>query len=128
MAPAPDGGTAPLRVLMVEDDVLVASVVASALRAQGHQVRCCHTADEAMRALLTDEPFDVLFTDVVMPGGMSGVELVAWAHAQRPGLAALAATGYADNLNQLDVPVLRKPYDMQTLLQALAELGRRTGG
>lgn len=128
VAPAPDGGTAPLRVLMVEDDVLVASVVASALRAQGHQVRCCHTADEAMRALLTDEPFDVLFTDVVMPGGMSGVELVAWAHAQRPGLAALAATGYADNLNQLDVPVLRKPYDMQTLLQALAELGRRTGG
>ena len=111
-----------LRLLMVEDDALVASVVASTLRALGHDVHVCHSADEAMRLLNTNEGFDALFTDVVMPGSMSGVELVDWAMERWPGMAVVVATGYADNVNQLTVPVIRKPYDMETLQRTLAEV------
>lgn len=126
-APA-DGDSAPalslpnLRLLMVEDDALVASVVSSALRASGHQVRVCHSADEAIQVLLTGEPFDVLFSDVVMPGSMNGVELVNWAKVHRAGMAAVVATGYADNVHALNVPVIRKPYDIETLQRGLAEV------
>ena len=113
---------------MVEDDALVASVVASALRAAGHEVQVCHSADEAVAALLGGAPFDLLFTDVVMPGSMNGVELVNWARLHRADMAALVATGYADNVNALSVPVIRKPYDIETLHRALAEAARRRAG
>lgn len=110
-----------LRVLMVEDDALVASVVASALRAAGHHVQLCHSADDAIAALAGGEAFDVLFSDVVMPGSMNGVELVHWARQQRPDMAALVATGYADNVSALTVPVIRKPYDIETLLRGIEQ-------
>ncbi len=116
-----------LKVLMVEDDALVASVVASALRGAGHDVQVCHSADQAVEALLTDKPFDVLFSDVVMPGSMNGVELVGWARTHRPDLAAIVATGYADNVDALSVPVIRKPYDVETLQRALSEAAVRGG-
>src|SRR5205085_1902607 len=58
----------PLRVLFVEDDLLVSSVVVPALRAAGHAVRHCHTGDAAARALQDGGLFDVVFSDVVMPG------------------------------------------------------------
>ncbi len=128
-AAAPPASAHPeLRVLMVEDDVLVASVVASALRAAGHQVQVCHSADEAVEVLLTGAPFDVLFSDVVMPGAMNGVELVNWARLHRADVAALVATGYADNVDALSVPVIRKPYDIETLQRGLAEAARRRPG
>ena len=113
-----------LQVLMVEDDALVASVVASALRTAGHCVRVCNSADDAVAVLGTGEPFDVLFTDVVMPGTMNGIDLVTWAQTHRPELAAVVATGYADNVNALTVPVIRKPYDIETLQGFLIEARR----
>ncbi len=116
--------TAPFSLLMVEDDALIASVVSAALGATGHQVRVCHSADEAIQALLSEEHFDVLFSDVVMPGSMNGVDLVNWAKAQRPTMAAVVATGYADNVSAISVPVIRKPYEIETLQRGLAEAVR----
>jgi signal transduction histidine kinase len=113
-----------LRLLMVEDDALVASVVASALRASGHHVHVCHSADEAVEELLKDASFDVLFTDVVMPGAMNGIDLVNWASVRRANLAAVVATGYADNVSALNVPVIRKPYDIETLQRVLGSASR----
>ncbi len=115
--PAPPGPG--LSVLMVEDDALVASVVSSALVNAGYRVRVCGSADEAVAVLAGGEGFDVLFTDVVMPGTMNGIDLVSWAQVHRAHMAAVVATGYADNVSELTVPVLRKPYDIETLQQAL---------
>ncbi|MFG6415158.1 ATP-binding protein [Roseateles sp. DC23W] len=111
-----------LSVLMVEDDALVVSVVAAALRSVGHRVQACHSADEAVEVLRTGASFDVLFSDVVMPGSMNGVELIHWARQLRPDLAAVVATGYADNVSTLSVPVIRKPYDFDTLQRVLDEV------
>ncbi|RZL37495.1 MAG: hybrid sensor histidine kinase/response regulator [Rubrivivax sp.] len=102
-----------LRVLLVEDDLLVASVVTAALEGRGCQLRACKDADEAIRVMGTGEPFDVLFTDVVMPGSMNGIELAGWAKEHRPDLAVVVATGYADNVSDISVPVLRKPYGIE---------------
>jgi CheY-like chemotaxis protein len=109
-----------LRILMVEDDVLVASVVPAALEHEGHQVTLCRTADEA-RALLErqDCGADVLFTDIVMPGSMTGLELVEWCRTHCPQLPALVATGYTARAPGGSWKVLRKPYAIEDLLDAL---------
>lgn len=119
--PAPAAAGRPLRVLMVEDDVLISSVVAPALEAGGHRVVLCGHADEARAVLARGEPFDVLFTDVVMPGSMSGVDLVQWCARHLPGLPAVVATGYSMQAPDGQRHLLRKPYSVDDLLRALHE-------
>jgi CheY-like chemotaxis protein len=99
--------------------VLVSSVVVPALESEGHRVALCGTADEAMKRLLSGEPFDVLFTDVVMPGRLTGMDLVQWCRRHRPDLPSVAATGYTAQAADGDTQVLRKPYGLDALLNAL---------
>src|SRR6185312_15701965 len=109
----------PLRVLFVEDDLLVSSVVVPALRASGHSVRHCLTGDAAVRALQDGGLFDVVFTDVVMPGSLSGLDLAAWCQANIPAMAVIVATGYTTQHIDSGVKVLSKPYSMDSLLMEL---------
>ncbi len=121
-AHAGDGESAdfmPLRVLFVEDDLLVSSVVVPALRAAGHTVRHCLNGEAAARALQDGGLFDVVFTDVVMPGAMSGLDLAAWCRANTPAMAVIVATGYTTQHIEAGVKVLSKPYAMETLLAEL---------
>jgi signal transduction histidine kinase/ActR/RegA family two-component response regulator len=120
-APANDAASRPLRVLMVEDDVLVASVVVPALEQEGHAVALCSTGDEALERLAAGLQAEVLFTDVVMPGSVGGAELVALCRHRHPQLAAVIATGYSEQPLSIDAQVLRKPYRMDQLLQALQQ-------
>jgi signal transduction histidine kinase/ActR/RegA family two-component response regulator len=108
-----------LRVLMVEDDVLVAQVVLAALEHEGHGVRLCRTADEAQQLLAAGEAAEVLFTDVMMPGVMTGLELVEWCEVHRPDVPPLVTTGYTARAPRGAVKVLRKPYTIEELLDAL---------
>ena len=110
---------APLRVLFVEDDLLVSSVVVPALRAAGHAVRHCLNGDAAVRALQDGGLFDVVFTDVVMPGAVSGLDLVHWCETNLPGLAVIVATGYTTQHIDASVKVLAKPYALDDLLAEL---------
>ena len=109
----------PLRVLFVEDDLLVSSVVVPALRAAGHTVRHCLTGDAAAHALQDGGLFDVVFTDVVMPGTMSGLDLATWCQANMPGMAAIVATGYTTQHIEAGVKVMSKPYSIDVLLMEL---------
>jgi signal transduction histidine kinase/CheY-like chemotaxis protein len=108
-----------LRVLMVEDDPLVATVVLPALEKAGHRVTACTSADDARRLLDEGTHFDVLFTDVVMAGAMNGAELAAWCAHHHPSLAVLVATGYMAQPIDGRFEVLRKPYTVDALLLAL---------
>lgn len=119
---------APLRILMVEDDVLAASVVAPALEAAGHHVQLCSTADEACQVLMAGEQFDVLFTDVVMPGQMSGIDLVRWAQHRVPGMPAVVATGFTSDSLDPDLDVLHKPYDVDSVMRTLRWAVRHVSG
>ncbi|HEX7688611.1 MAG TPA: ATP-binding protein [Burkholderiaceae bacterium] len=115
---------APLRVLFVEDDLLVSSVVVPALRAAGHSVKHCLTGEAALRALQDGQLHDVVFTDVVMPGSVSGLDLAAWCQANMPGMAVIVATGYTTQHIDPGIKVLSKPYSMEDLLAELQVAAR----
>jgi signal transduction histidine kinase len=111
----------PLAILMVEDDALVASVVVPALEIEGHRVQLCRSAEEAVAALSGEHDFDILFTDVIMPGRLTGTDLVNWCREHRPALPAVVATGNMTTWAELEgrVRVLRKPYGLLDLMAAL---------
>lgn len=123
-SPLQDVPLPPVRILVVEDDPLVASVVAPALEAEGHTVELLTSADAAVLRLSSRVHFDVVFTDVVMPGAMDGLELAMWVREHRPDVAVLVATGYAPRDPEAGSEVLRKPYRISDLLNALATLMR----
>ena len=83
---------------------------------------------EALEALQGPDRIDLLFTDLVMPGGMSGIELARQAQAIRPGLRVLLATGYSalEKPATDQFPIISKPFRSAELRFAIARLIRRT--
>lgn len=127
-APATDNA-APLRLLVVEDNADARYLVCETLRALGHEVQAAASGEEAL-PLLQAQSFDVLFTDVSLPG-MSGVDLARQALRRTPALELLFASGYGDELTRhLEFPAqsLQKPYDIEQLQAVLERIaGRRAG-
>lgn len=124
-APAADLA-APLRLLVVEDNADARYLVCETLRALGHEVQAAASGEEAL-PLLAGQPFDVLFTDVSLPG-MSGVDLARQALRHTPALELLFASGYGDELTRhLEFPAqsLQKPYDIEQLQAALERIAQR---
>lgn len=114
-------------VLLVEDEPEVRRIIRLQLTELGYPVIEAPDGQEARHLLDNIEDIALLVTDTVMPGGLSGRELAAYARTQRPELPILLITGYAssgalDQVAELDVPVLRKPFDRATLDRALHEL------
>jgi signal transduction histidine kinase len=122
IAPTSTPSTHRLRICMVEDDSLVSSVVEPVLQEHGHEVTAFESADAAMQVLQTRQDFDVLFTDIVMPGRMTGLELVDWCRAHAPHMAVIVATGYTRQQPQGDLIELRKPYRLDELLASLQSI------
>ncbi|OEZ98519.1 response regulator [Duganella sp. HH101] len=124
---APLADTArPLRMLVVEDNADARYLVCETLRALGHEVQAAATGEDALPEL-SRQSFDVLYTDVSLPG-MSGVELARKALQQAPTLQLLFASGYGDELTRhLEFPAqsLQKPYDIEQLQAALEQVARR---
>jgi PAS domain S-box-containing protein len=111
-------------VLLVEDDDGVAGVTTAMLSELGLEVICAANGPEARR-IMASESFDLLISDVIMPGGMNGVELAQWARAERPGIKVLLVSGWtADTLVAAppDLPVLQKPFDIAALKRAIERL------
>jgi CheY-like chemotaxis protein len=108
-------------VLVVEDNPEVADVAASMLEQLGHQVRVVSNASAAMSVLAEGEPPDVVFSDIVMAGEMDGVALARRMREEAPDVPILLATGYSQAAERIgdEFPILRKPYKMSDLSQAL---------
>nr|WP_295829086.1 ATP-binding protein [uncultured Azospirillum sp.] len=109
------------RLLLVEDDPIVGSMVAAALDEIGYAVLRAANAEEAL-GLLTDGDLriDILFSDVVMPGAMNGVDLAHAARRLRPGLPVVLTTGYSEDVARIEgVRVLPKPYRVGALAEML---------
>jgi PAS domain S-box-containing protein len=112
-------------VLLVEDNPDVASVSASLLEQLGYTVRRVPDADAALNDVELNN-VDLVFSDIVMPGKMDGLELARRLREMRPELPILLATGYSDAAAGVrgDFPILRKPYEIHQLSQAIAQLPR----
>jgi CheY-like chemotaxis protein len=110
-----------LNMLVVEDNLDAQYLVCEMLRAIGHEVDAVSNGEAALERL-AEGSYNVLFTDVSLPG-ISGLEVARIAVARRPGLHVIFASGYSSTLTQqLDFPAdaIQKPYDIEQL-QAILE-------
>ena len=114
------------RLLLVEDDVSVTVVALELLEGLGLEVRAVETAPQALD-LLKREKFDMMLSDVVMPGGMTGIELARACGRDYPDMRVVLTSGYAGEdvdaaLADAPWPFLRKPYSGEQLARVLGEL------
>ncbi len=113
--------------MVVEDDARVLRVVAKQLREIGYRVVGAPDGREALNVLSRDRRIDLVFTDVVMPGGMSGTDLVHKARERWPELKVLMTSVYAEDViapeGALDdeFELLRKPYRSEDLSRKVHE-------
>jgi len=120
----PRGGD--LLVLLVEDNERVRAFAEELLTALDYRVRVASSAEEALR-ILADEPIDIVFSDVVMPG-TSGLQLARTIAAEYPKLPVLLTSGYSKELIEGTAhgfELLPKPYSADSLAAALARVRAR---
>jgi PAS domain S-box-containing protein len=114
------------RVLIVEDDTLVAELAASMLGELGFEAVVTHSAKEALDRLAGGDKPKLIFSDIVMPGGISGIELARKVRDRFPELPILLTTGYSEQVaGTHGFPVLQKPYELDSLATALAKMLKR---
>jgi PAS domain S-box-containing protein len=111
-------------ILVVEDDLSVRKMAVGVLEDLGFQVRQACDGKVALDILHGTDHIDLLFTDMIMPNGVTGQDLVREAHRLRPGMKALLTSGYSEQFltrteTDPDVPLLRKPYRRQKLASAI---------
>lgn len=113
------------RILVVEDDPMVREFAAGTLVSLGYSVTCADDATEALQLLKTDGPFDLVFSDVVMPGSIDGDAMVAKIMTQYPNVPVVLATGYAD-VERIGTTShfrpLAKPYTRRQLAETLRKV------
>jgi signal transduction histidine kinase/CheY-like chemotaxis protein len=122
-----------LHVLLVEDNDEVAAGTEALLRMMGHRVTCAYNADAALRMIAenlssAEEPFDVLISDIHMPGANNGIDLAEAAQMLAPPIPVILITGYAQELERarnVNVRVLSKPFDIGLLESMLQKIARK---
>ena len=128
--PAPEGSTRGRAgtILVVEDEAFVRMTSCNILRREGYRVLDAASAQAALTVWeQARDEIDLVFTDIVMPGGMTGRELVDQLRRERPGLKALFTSGYSSDLLGHDFTrtafsyFLQKPFGVTELKRAIAE-------
>jgi PAS domain S-box-containing protein len=118
-----NGAPALGRVLIVEDDAFVAELAADMLGELGFEAMIAHSAKEALERLAAGDKPKLVFSDVVMPGGITGVELARKLRERFPELPILLTTGYSEQVSATEgFPVLQKPYELSALANAIGDL------
>ncbi|TQF36705.1 ATPase [Bradyrhizobium sp. UNPF46] len=115
-------------ILVVEDDPLVQGYVIAQLGSLGYRTLVAGDGASALALVDQGAKFDLLFTDIIMPGGMNGRELADAVRLRRPGVRVLYTSGYTDNTivheGHLDpgVALLGKPYRKAELSEKIREV------
>jgi CheY-like chemotaxis protein len=117
------------RILVVDDNEDLLKVTSELLTTLGYQVSCAGDSTDALRVLQTGQEFELLFSDVVMPNGMSGVELAREVKRLRPNIKILLTSGYARDVlerhNAVDeFPIIHKPFRLADLARRLRAMLR----
>ena len=123
----PNEGT----ILMVEDNPEVADVTASLLEQLGYRTLRANNATDALNRLQLGYEIKLVFSDIVMPGGMNGIALAQEINNRYPHIPVLLTSGYSDVVQTAasQVRVLRKPFQLpaleKSIREALEHAGRR---
>jgi PAS domain S-box-containing protein len=113
------------RVLLVEDDAGVAELALGLLQDAGYKVETASNAAAALEVLREGSQIDLVFSDVMMPGGMNGAEMAKVIRNEFPSIFILLTTGYAEaaaHAMTQEFPLIRKPYGREVLLDKLGEI------
>ena len=122
------------RVLLVEDNAAVLTLMTEMLVDLGYRVVTASDATGALEILRRGEQIDLIFTDVVMPGQKNGVQLAAEARELRPGLKVLLMSGHTGEalkryqMELADLPIIAKPFDQPVLAAQLRKILENTNG
>lgn len=112
-------------LLVVEDDDDVREVTLQRLEALGYAVEPARSAAEAIEVLTSGLKIDLIFSDIQMPGGQSGIDLANWAKDKCPEVKVVLTTGFAgdraDAIAYANIAILHKPYTKRQLATTLAE-------
>jgi signal transduction histidine kinase/ActR/RegA family two-component response regulator len=112
------------RILLVEDDDEVAALVGEMLGQLGYEVTRAASAAAALGALADGRSVDLIFSDIMMPGGMNGVELAREIKKRRSDIPVLLTSGYAEasvhEAQRAGIQILAKPYHIDELAAALS--------
>jgi CheY-like chemotaxis protein len=109
-------------VLLVEDDREVSALTREMLTNLGFTVTHVASPQAALGALANARPVDVVLSDVMMPGGVNGLELAREIRRRQPGLPVLLTTGYVESaagMQDGEFTLLLKPYSLEALAGAL---------
>ncbi len=115
-------------ILVVEDNPQVRALTVERLKRLGYRVHAAASGPEALTVLSAGLNADLVFSDVVMPGGMSGFDLARELGASRPSQRVLLTSGFAEEMARgnesvlADQRILRKPYDIGELARAIREI------
>lgn len=115
-------------VLVVEDDSNVREIAVESLESSGFSVISAANAHEGLALTKTHGEIKLVFSDVIMPGGMSGIDMAEQILSDRPRLPILLATGYTEQsskdrlLDSDNIVIISKPYDTQTLPSLVASM------
>lgn len=102
-----------IRVLVVEDDMQLAEITAEAIREEGFEVVLAYRARAALEILRTFGGIDLVFSDIMMPEGMNGLQLARIIRDEFPDLPVLLTTGYSSEVTPGGTPgwpLITKPY------------------
>jgi len=115
------------RILVVEDDDGVREIPVNLLSDQGYQIVEAKDGPEALHILKTSNTFDMVFTDVILPGGLTGADIANIARQMYPDIKIVFTTGYSedvldnDELDLSDVTIVNKPYQRSRLLKTIRD-------
>jgi PAS domain S-box-containing protein len=121
---------ASLKVLLVEDHPDVAELVEAMLHELGHTVICAPDAQVALKKAGDHPDLGLVLTDVIMPGGLTGVDLARKITTLRPGLPVILSSGYTGEAlagaEDAPWPLLRKPYTLEALAEVISQAAAQT--
>ena len=117
------------RVLIVEDEPLVRYIASDEFAEAGYEVIAVPDGHAAIEALDAGTSFDLLFTDIRMPGTIDGWSVAAAARSRLPNLPVIYATGFSEEQHRMvqHAVFFKKPYRMTAILQAARQLGLSPG-
>jgi len=108
-------------ILLVEDEEFLLETSSKTLQRRGYRVLTASSGAEALDIINSNSAIDLLFTDILMPGGMNGIELAEQAVALRPNLKVILTSGY-NEFEQVNADTfLKKPYATQDMLNRIGE-------
>jgi signal transduction histidine kinase len=115
------------RILVVDDNEDLLEVTSAMLTTFGYRVLCARNGAEAIQMFESGEEFELLFSDIVMPNGMSGVELAREARRLSKGIKILLTSGYAGDVMERhravgEFPIIDKPFRLGDLARRLRSI------